>query len=126
MEFNNICTTHNEDIKVLRNATEEEKRMLFKIIEENGRKWDEEKKELVRIEKKFDISTLQPFDKVMVRDYDEGMWRCNFYEWFAKDMDYPFLTIRGSFKQCVPYNNETKHLCGSTKLPPEKYITWEE
>lgn len=41
-------------------------------------------------------------------------------------MDYPFMTIRGSFKQCVPYNKETKHLVGTNKTSPEKYITWKK
>lgn len=124
-EFNNICTTHNEEIKILRKATEEEKRMLFKIIEENGRKWDADKKELVRIEKKFDISTLQHFDKVLTRDWNDSIWRCNIYEYFKEGQCYPFITMNGVCNQCVPYNSETKHLVGTSKMPPEKYITWE-
>lgn len=126
MEFNNICTTHNEDIIILRNVTEEEKRMFFNIIEKNGRKWDADKKELVRIEKKFDISTLQPFDKVLVRDWNDSVWRCNIYEYYKKGQCYPFITMNGVCNQCVPYNDETKHLVGTTKMPPEKYINWEE
>lgn len=126
MVFNNICTTHNEDIKVLRKATEEEKRLFFEIIEKNGRKWDVIKKELVKIKPKFDINTLQPFDKVLTRDWDDSVWRCNIYEYFDKNHDYPFMTIRGSFKQTIPYNNETKYLVGTREMPPKEYITWEE
>lgn len=126
MEFNNICTTHDEDIKVLRKATEEEKRLFFEIIEKNGRKWDADKKELVRIEKKFDLSTLQPFDKVLTRDWDDSIWRINFYESFKEGQCYSVITMNGVYNQCVPYNSETKHLVRTSKMPPEKYITWEE
>lgn len=108
----------------LRNATEEEKRMLFQIIEKNGRKWDADKKKLVEIEPKFDISTLQPFDKVLVRDFDNDIWTCSFHELFLKYITHPFITTRGSYKQCIPYNDETKHLVRKTEMPPEKYINW--
>ena len=78
------------------------------------------------IEPKFDINTLQPFDKVLVRDFDDDIWKCNFYEKFKGDKNYPFITMCGPYKQCVPYNNETKHLANTTKMPIKKYITWEE
>lgn len=119
-----IITTNEENIKELRKATEEEKRLFFEIIEKNGRKWDADKKELVRIEKKFDVLTLQPFDKVLIRDNDAQSWRCDFYNSYVKDAVFPFMTVRGIYKQCVPYNNNTKHLVGSNELPSEKYITW--
>lgn len=125
-DFNNICTTYNENIILLRNATEEEKRMFFNIIEKNGRKWDADKKELVRIEPKFDVSTLQPFDKVLVRDMDTQKWHCHLFDTLNKDSKYSFNCIIGKFYQCVPYNEDTKHLVGSTEIPPRKYVTWEE
>lgn len=122
-ELNNICTTHNEDIKILRKATEEEKRLFFEIIEKNGRKWNADKKELVRIEPKFDISTLQPFDKVLVRR-DYGDWFATMFSHYKKGRFYSSDAC--SWDRCVPYNNETKHLVGTDEIPPEKYITWEE
>ena len=126
MEFNNICTTHNEDIKVLRKATEEEKRLFFETIKKNGRKWDADKKELVRIEPKFGISTLQPYDKVLVRDRNINTWHCSFFDRLDKTSWYSFMCVGGRFHQCIPYNNETKHLHNTNEMPPEKYITWEE
>lgn len=125
-EFNDVCTTRNDEIKIIRKATEEEKRMLFKIIEENGQKWDEKNKKLVRIDKKFDVLTLQPFDKVLIRDNDAQSWRCDFFNSYQKISVFPFVTVRGISKQCVPYNDETKHLVTTNQLPPEKYITWKK
>ncbi len=127
MEFDNVCTTQTDDIKELRKATDEEKRLFFEMIEKNGRKWDADKKELVKAKHKFDINTLKPFDKVLVRNFDyECVWRCTFYECFTRGMDYPFLTMHGLYKQCIPYNDETKHLVRTNEMPSEKYITWEE
>jgi hypothetical protein len=125
-EFNDVCTTRNDEIKILRKATEEEKRMLFKIIEENGQKWDADKKVLVRIDNKFDVLTLQPFDKVLIRDNDAQSWRCDFFNSYQKFSVFPFVTVRGISKQCVPYNDETKHLVTTNQLPPDKYITWKK
>ena len=126
MEFNNICTTHNEDIKILRKATEEEKRLFFEIIEKNGRKWDVDKKELVRIEEKFDVSSLQHFDKVLVRDCNTHRWKCDFFDSYVKELKSPFRTTYSWYTQCVPYNDETKYLASTTEIPPKKYINWEE
>ena len=39
---------------------------------------------------------------------------------------FPFRCLDYGYKQCVPYNDETKHLIGTTEMPPMKYITWEE
>lgn len=126
MEFNNICTTHNEDIKLIRKATEEEKRLFFEIISKNGKKWDADKKELVKLEPKFDISTLKPFDEVLVRDSYSSWWKCVFWEYLGANKDCPFMTMHGLFKQCIPYNEETKHLVDTTEMPPKKYINWKE
>lgn len=119
--------TNNENIEELRKATEEEKQQLLDAIKVRNYEWDFVKKELIKIEPKFDITTFKPFDKVLVRNFDyECVWRCTFYECFTRGMDYPFLTMHGLYKQCIPYNDETKHLVRTNEMPPEKYITWEE
>lgn len=78
------------------------------------------------IEPKFDIGTLQPFDKVLVRDNNSQSWRCDFYNSYAKSLLFPFITVRGINKQCIPYNEDTKHLVGTNEMPLRKYRTWEE
>lgn len=121
---NSLITNNNIIITELRKATEKEKQRLLNTIEIEGYKWDADKKEL--IEPKFDISILQPFDKVLVRDWGNNMWRCAFYEGFGEDKKYPFITTCGLYTQCIPYNEETKHLVRTNEMPPKKYITWEE
>ena len=126
IEYDKIFTTHNEDIKVLRKATEEEKRLFFETIKKNGRKWDADKKELIKIEPKFDISTLEPYHKVLVRDRNIDTWHCDFFDRLNNPSHYLFICVGGVYHQCVPYNNETKHLHNTSEMPHEKYITWEE
>ena len=71
---------------------------------------------------KFDYNTLQPFDKVLVRDSDNLSWRCHFLSHRSGDRVYCLGT---SWGQMIPYNGETKHLVGTTDRPDEKYIWWE-
>ena len=76
---------------------------------------------------KFDPKTLQPFDKVLVYDiYDicEG-WACAFFS-HIRESEYPYSTSSGSFKVCIPYNDDTKHLLGTNKEAPEFYRYWED
>ena len=76
---------------------------------------------------KFDPKTLQPFDKVLVYDiYDicEG-WACALFS-HIRESEYPYSTSSGSFKLCIPYNDDTKHLVGTTDEAPEYYRYWEE
>lgn len=122
-----LITNNNKNITELRRATEEEKQQLLNAIKRDGYKWDADKKELVKIEPKFDISKFQHFDKVLVRDCDTHNWKCDFYDSYSEGIDYyQFKTIYNCYAQCIPYNNETKHLVGTSEMPPKKYITWEE
>lgn len=76
---------------------------------------------------KFDPKTLQPFDKVLVYDiYDicEG-WACALFS-HIRESEYPYSTSSGSFKVCIPYNDDTKHLLGTNKEAPEFYRYWED
>ena len=113
--------------KESRSATENEKQRLFDAIKENGYKWDAEKKELKKIEPKFDISTLQPFDKVLVRDGDGNPWGISLFS-HLKESDYlRFSCVNlAPWRQCVPYNDDTKHLVGKRDNAPGFYRYWEE
>lgn len=81
-----------------------------------------------KVEKpKFDVSSLQPFDKVLVRDNGVSKWRINFFSHIDKEeYDYPFVCLRATWSQCIPYNDETKHLLDTSEPAPEFYVTWKE
>ena len=71
---------------------------------------------------KFDPKTLKPFDKVLVRLLN-FKWRVNFFS----NKEYGAYTcIEHAFKYCIPYNDDTKHLVGTTDEAPEYYRYWED
>ena len=83
--------------------------------------WDKPKVE------RFDIKTLHPFDKVLFR-VGESPWRCGFFSHvvlddFGKEV---VCTPDGLSAICIPYNDDTKHLRGTTNDCPEYYKWWEE
>ena len=60
--------------------------------------------------------TLQPFDKVLVRNWDTEYWRPAFFG-LKRDKEgysFPYITSCGLFKYCIPCNEKTKHLLGTT------------
>ena len=77
---------------------------------------------------KFDPKTLQPYMRVLVRDKDLVRWRCTFYSHLIEDNEtmYKYVTAYNIYKYCIPYNEETKHLVGTTEEAPEYYRYWEE
>ena len=75
---------------------------------------------------KFDSKTLKPFDKILVMD-STGEWKCGMFS----HINYNSRTLRyscigGSYTHCIPYNDETKHLVGTTDEAPEFYRYWED
>ena len=76
---------------------------------------------------KFNPNTLQPFDKVLVRDNYDYKWVCDLFSYIVDgDVEYKYRCVGSSNKYCIPYNDETKHLLNTTNLPPEYYIYWED
>lgn len=82
--------------------------------------WDKPKIE------KFDIKTLQPFDKVLVRDYLIDKWSCDFFSYIDNTMLFPIMGGGLMHKICIPYNDDTKHLIGTNNDCPEYYKWWEK
>ena len=72
---------------------------------------------------KFDPKTLQPFDRVLVRDRDIEHWICSLFSHIIND---EYLCIGSCFIYCIPYNDDTKHLVGTTDEAPEYYRYWED
>ena len=75
---------------------------------------------------KFDPKTLKPFDKVLVRDDASHTWKCNLFSNIIKDGSYPYKCVGNAYTYCIPYNDDTKHLVGTTDEAPEYYRYWED
>lgn len=80
---------------------------------------------------RFDPKTLKPFDKVLVRDNCESEWQCDIFSHITDDSEgfpyrFPYRCVVCSYRYCIPYNEETKHLVGTTEEAPEYYRFWED
>lgn len=74
---------------------------------------------------KFDPNTLKTFDRVLTRHSDES-WDINFYSYKKLNWPFPYICIDGAYKCCIPYNDDTKHLLGTTEEASEYYKHWED
>ena len=79
---------------------------------------------------KFDPKTLQVFDKVLVRRGSE-----NYDVWFPDFVSSPpddnnkktlCMCILEDIAMVIPYNDDTKHLVGTSNEAPEFYRYWED
>ena len=75
---------------------------------------------------KFDPKTLKPFDKVLARCSD-FKWVCDMFSNYDKSKCVmPYVCVGGLYEVCIPYNDDTKHLVGTTDDPIEYYRYWED
>ena len=95
--------------RIKRFATDSEKQQLFDALAKKGKAWDAEYKQIVDLKPKCEF---KPFDKVLSRRCSEDYWVLNFY---SHKTDYYHVCIDGSSNlDCIPYNEETAHLLGTT------------
>lgn len=59
---------------------------------------------------------LKPFDKVLVRNYNDNKWHCELFGF--KDEDGVFVCINSYWRQCIPYEGN-EHLLGTTNNPKQ-------
>lgn len=102
---------HTLQDMILRLATEEEKQQLFDTLAKEGKAWDAEKKQIVDLKPKCEF---KPFDKVLSRRCSEDYWVLNFYSHKSHKTDYHICIDGSSNLYCIPYNEETAHLLGTT------------
>ena len=83
--------------------------------------WDKPKTE------KFDPKTLQPFDRILARDYGNDTWTACLYSHHATELDDGWFVCDNTYwHYIIPYNDETKHLVGTKDDCPEYYKWWKE
>ena len=75
---------------------------------------------------KFDPKTLNPFDMVLVRNYKTTKWRCDHFSHLDGGNYNPCIASCCSYTFCIPYNDDTKHLVGTTEEAPDYYRYWED
>ena len=105
-----------ENLNTIRLATEEEKQQLFDALAKEGKGWDAEKKLIVALKPKCEF---KPFDKVLCRNSKDDTWEADFFARLTrKEIDYTqsgkYLCVGDLWMYCIPYNEETAHLLGTT------------
>ena len=78
---------------------------------------------------RFDPKTLKVFDRVLVK-FDCGAWSATLFSHLIDskfaNKKYDIICCGSVFGYCIPYNDDTKHLVGTTDEAPEFYRYWED
>ena len=114
--FNNMTFYLRKDF-VYRPATDSEKQQLFESLAKENKVWDAEKKQIVNLKPKK--CEFKPFDKVLCRNSKDDTWEADFFARLTrKEIDYiqsgKYLCVGDLWMHCIPYNEETAHLLGTT------------
>ena len=99
-------------VEYIRLATEEEKQQLFSALAKKGKAWDSKKKQIVDLKPKW--ITPKPFDRVITRGDNNDIWTANIFSHMNSYGEYVAIGCVGGYHYCLPYNDETKHLLGTT------------
>ena len=76
---------------------------------------------------RFDPKSLHAFDRVLVRDDCESEWQCDIFSHINYGLEiFRYKCTGCSYRCCIPYNEETKHLVGTREEAPEYYRYWED
>lgn len=98
------------------------------ITNEIGKIYFDEDNDWELVPNKFDITTLKPFDKVLVRTETlRPIWSIDFYGGYHPNSGFStsFAVTNGNyFQQCIPYKGN-EHLLGTTNDCDEFYKNWE-
>lgn len=95
--------------KQIQPITETQRIILFDALANEGKAWDSDKKAIVDLKPKVE---LKPFDKVVVRCSKTDKWSIDFFSY--KVSNGYICTGDAWFGYCLPYNEETAHLLGTT------------
>ena len=96
----------------LYSAREDEKKELFDALAKKGKVWDARKKQIIDLKPKW--ITPKPFDKVITRVHGKAIWTANIFSHVDQHGKYVTIGCISGYTYCLPYNEETAHLLGTT------------
>lgn len=72
---------------------------------------------------------LKPFERVLVRDDNTHPWKCGIFSHYGENEKLRYICVGSTYGQCIPYNEKTAHLRGTTKpyTPPQPktyHVEW--
>lgn len=102
--------------KQIQPITETQQIILFEALAKENKAWDAEKKAIEDLKPKVEF---KPFDKVLCRNSKDDTWEADFFARLTrKEIDYTqsgkYLCVGDLWMYCIPYNEETAHLLGTT------------
>lgn len=115
--LNDMSTLKTEDWlsfedKQIKPITETQQIILFDALAINNKAWDAEKKQIVDLKPKW---TPKPFDRVITRNAADDVWTANIFSHMDSHGEYVTIACVGGYTYCLPYNEETAKLIGTTK-----------
>ena len=112
---NGTCCVNKATLSmnIIRPATDEEKKRLFDAMAKQGKRWNAEKKVVEDIPKPYEFKKGEP---VLVRNHDYELWSLFAYHEQAGDKHIVKTCVCTVLQsQCIPYNERTMHLLGTTE-----------
>ena len=103
---------YKKDFYIARPSTEEEQKQLFDALAKKGKTWDTENKKVIDLKPKW---IPKPFDRVVTRVDDDAIWTANIFSHIDSYGEYNTIGCVGGYPYCLPYNEETAKLIGTTK-----------
>lgn len=100
-----------KDFCTARLSTEEEQKQLFDGLAKKHVYWDCEHKEIIELKPKW---TPKSFDRVITRNDADEVWTANIFSHMDSHGEYVTIACVGGYTQCLPYNEETAKLIGTT------------
>ena len=114
LQMIDICGKYpisKDEIVEIRLATESEKKQLFEALAKENKAWNAEKKAIVDLKPKWNP---KPFDKVITRVDVNAIWTANIFSHIDQYGEYNTIGCVGGYPYCLPYNDETAKLIGTT------------
>ena len=115
LQMIDICGKYpisKDEIVEIRIATDSEKKQLFEALAKENKVWNAEKKQVVDLKIKW--ITPKPFDRVITRGDNNDIWTANIFSHMNSYGEYVAIGCVGGYHYCLPYNDDTAHLIGTT------------
>ena len=103
---------YKDEIVEIRIANDSEKKQLFEALSKENKVWNAEKKQVVDLKIKW--ITPKPFDRVITRNDEDDIWTANIFSHMDSHGEYVTIGCVGGYTYCIPYNEETAKLIGTT------------
>ena len=114
--FNDNCVS----AEGYRFATDSEKQLLFEALAKEGKAWDAEKKQIVDLKPKCEFKPMDLCLMKYIGQYNNRGWELCQYAYTehrvsssGEHRDF-YHSVGGEiYAECIPYNEDTKHLLGT-------------